>query len=43
MDNNKIFVVIAVLLVIFAGIISYLVWMDRRLKRLEKENREKKS
>ena len=43
MDSEKIYVVIAVLLVIFAGIISYLVWMDRRLKKLEKEISAKKS
>ena len=43
MDSEKIVVVIAVLLVIFAGIITYLVFMDRRLKRLEREIQEKKS
>lgn len=43
MDNEKICVVIAVLLVIFAGIISYLTFMDRRIKKLEREIKEKKS
>jgi CcmD family protein len=41
-DSGKIFVVIAVLLVIFAGIITYLVMLDRKIKRLEKEMNEKK-
>ncbi|MHC1708364.1 MAG: CcmD family protein [Bacteroidales bacterium] len=43
MDNAKIFVVVAVLLVIFAGIVVYLVSMERRLRKLEKENPKKNS
>lgn len=43
MDNDKLFVVIAVLLVILAGIVIYLIWMDRRIKRLERETEEHKS
>jgi CcmD family protein len=43
MDNDKLFVVIAVLLVILAGIVIYLIWMDRRIKRLEREMQENKS
>lgn len=40
-ESGKIFVVIAVLLVIFAGIVTYLALLDRRIKRLEKEMNEK--
>jgi tRNA(Phe) wybutosine-synthesizing methylase Tyw3 len=35
-SNGKIYVVVAVILTIFAGIILYLVRMDRKLTRLEK-------
>jgi len=41
--NAKIFLVVAILAVIFAGIILYLFLMDRRIGNLEKESREKKS
>ncbi|MFL5740562.1 MAG: CcmD family protein [Flavisolibacter sp.] len=34
--SGKIYVVVAVLLVIFLGIIIYLVRLDRKLSRLEK-------
>lgn len=37
-SNGKIYVVLAVILTIFAGIILYLVRLDRKLTRLEKEN-----
>ena len=36
-SNGKIYVVIAVVLTIFSGIILYLVRIDRKMKRLEKE------
>ena len=36
--SGKIYVVIAVILTILAGLILYLVRIDRRLTRLEKEN-----
>ena len=36
-SNGKIYVVIAVILTIFAGIIIYLIRLDRKLTRLEKE------
>ena len=36
-SNGKIYVVVAVILTIFAGIILYLVRLDRKLTRLEKE------
>ena len=35
-SNGKIYVVIAVILTIFAGIIIYLVRLDRKITRLEK-------
>jgi hypothetical protein len=36
--EGKIYVVIAVILTIFAGIILYLVRLDRKITRLEKES-----
>lgn len=35
--NGKIYVVVLVVGIIFAGIVSYLIWIDRKLSRLEKE------
>ena len=35
-SNGKIYVVVAVLLLIFLGIIIYLVRLDRKITRLEK-------
>jgi len=35
--NGKIYVVVAVLLVILVGLILYLISIDRKLKTLEKE------
>jgi len=40
-SNGKIYVVIAVLLVIFLGIIFYLISIDRKVSRLEKEMLDK--
>lgn len=37
---EKIFVVVAVLSVILLGVFVYLYTIDRRLRRLEKENEE---
>ena len=37
-SNGRIYVVIAVILTILAGIILYLVRLERKIKRLEKEN-----
>lgn len=34
--NGKIYVVVAVILTIFAGIIIYLIRLDRKMSRLEK-------
>ena len=36
-ENGKIYVVVAVILTIFAGIIIYLVRLDRKISRLEKD------
>jgi protein-S-isoprenylcysteine O-methyltransferase Ste14 len=38
-SDLKIYVVVAVLLLIFVGIIVYLLGMDRRLSKLENDNR----
>ena len=35
--NGKIYVVVAVLIAIFIGIILYLIRLDRKLSKLEKE------
>jgi CcmD family protein len=36
--DGKIYVVVLVLATIFAGIIAYLVRLDRKISKLEKEN-----
>ena len=36
-SNGKIYVVVTVLATIFAGIFAYLVYLDRKITRLEKE------
>jgi len=38
-SNGKIYVVVAVLTTIFIGIILYLIRLDRKLTKLEKENK----
>jgi CcmD family protein len=35
--NGKIYVVVGVILIIFTGIIFYLIRLDRKITRLEKE------
>lgn len=40
-SNGKIYVVVAVISIIFAGIIIFLVRIDRRLTKTEKELKEK--
>jgi len=40
MQNGKIYVVITVLCVVFACIAIYLVLLDRRISKLEKENKK---
>lgn len=37
-SNGKIYVVVLVLATIFAGIIAFLIFMDRRLRKLEKDS-----
>ena len=37
-SNGKIYVVVAVILTIFAGIVLYLVRLDRKLTHLEKDS-----
>ena len=37
-QNGKIYVVVAVILAIFAGIIIYLIRIDRKISKLEKNN-----
>jgi CcmD family protein len=36
-SNGKIYVVVAVLATIFAGIFAYLVYLDRKISRIEQE------
>ena len=38
-SNGKIYVVVTVLATIFAGIFAYLVFLDRKISRLEKESK----
>ena len=38
-SNGKISVVVAVIVIIFTGLLVYLVSIDRRLKRLEEQNK----
>ena len=38
-SNGKIYVVVAVMLTIFAGIIFYLIRLDRKVTQLEKDTR----
>ncbi len=38
-SSGKIYVVVAVLAVIFLGIATYLIYMDKRISKLEKEQK----
>jgi CcmD family protein len=38
--DGNIYVVIAVLGIIFVGLITYLIYLDKKISRLEKRNRE---
>tara|TARA_B100000768_G_scaffold180930_1_gene202228 strand:- start:635 stop:808 length:174 start_codon:yes stop_codon:yes gene_type:complete len=38
--DGKIYVVIAVLGIIFVGLITYLIYLDKKIGRLEKRNKE---
>jgi CcmD family protein len=37
--NGKIYVVVGVLLIILAGVLLYLIRLDRKITKLEKENK----
>jgi hypothetical protein len=39
-SNGKIYVVVAVIAIIFIGLITYLVTIDRKVSRLEKQARK---
>ena len=39
-SNGKIYVVVAVILTIFAGIVIYLVRLDRKMSRIEKQSHQ---
>jgi CcmD family protein len=41
-SEGKIYVVVAILVIIFAGLIAYVVTLDRKLTRLEKKITDKK-
>jgi CcmD family protein len=41
-SEGKIYVVVAILLIIFGGLIGYLVMLDRKVTRIEKKLTEKK-
>jgi SNF family Na+-dependent transporter len=41
-SEGKIYVVVTILLIIFAGLITYLVMLDRKVSRIEKKLPEKK-
>ena len=38
-QNGKIYVVVGVIAIIFIGIVVYLISIDRRLKKIEKEEK----
>ena len=42
-SNGKIYVVVAIILIIFAGLVVYLVSIDRKITRLEKKLTSKNS
>jgi CcmD family protein len=42
-SEGKIYVVVAILLIILGGLVTYLFLMDRKISRLEKKAEEKKS
>lgn len=41
-SNGKIYVVVAIVLVIFLGMVGYLILTDRKISRIEKKLPEKK-
>lgn len=38
-ENGKIYVVVGVLVIIFIGIVVYLIALDRRISKIEKQNK----
>lgn len=38
-ENGKIYVVVIIVAIIFAGIVAYLIHIDRKLSKIEKEKR----
>lgn len=38
--EGKIYVVLTVLGIIFGGLLAYLIYLDKKIKRLEKRNKE---
>jgi len=42
-SEGKIYVVVAILLIIFAGLVVYLAMLDRKVTRIEKKLPEKKT
>ncbi len=40
-SDGKIYVVVAVMCIVFSGLSLYLVWLDRKLAKLEKRIKEK--
>ncbi|MBW7890014.1 MAG: CcmD family protein [Chitinophagaceae bacterium] len=40
-SNGKIYVVVAVLVILFIGLFAFLISIDRKVSRLEKENKQK--
>jgi CcmD family protein len=43
MEENKIFVVIAVFSIILIGLAAYLFWLDKRVSKMEKEIKNDKN
>jgi CcmD family protein len=42
LEQNSLFVVLAIVLVIWAGIIFYVMTVDKKIKKVEKEFKENK-
>lgn len=40
-SNGKIYVVVAVLVILFIGLFAFLISIDRKVSKLEKENKQK--
>lgn len=42
-SNGKIYVVVAVLVILFIGLFAFLISIDRKVSKLEKENQQKQN